>query len=124
MKHIMESHYGIKKCLYKIIDKTGLIKRWVCSYMCYHIKTIDEKVLNLEHKKWFYPVDRKLNYHYSVYDLYDLSIEKARKLINLIDSSLDKDDKEINKVLKEIGDLSYCTGKRWDKEYKKIEYEY
>ena len=124
MKHIMESRLGIKKFLYKLIDKTKLLKRWELSNTCYHIKELDYSVLNLEHKKWFYPVDKNTNYHYSVYDLYDISILKAKKLIELIEDALNKDDKTINKVLKEIGDLNYSTGKRWDKKYKKREYEY
>ncbi len=124
MKHAMESHYGIKAFIYKLIDKTNIMKKRKLGVTCYYIKEIDKKVLNLEHKKWFYPVDKKINYHYSVYDLYDLSVEKARKLINLIDEGLDKDEKTIANILKEIGNNSYCTGKRWDKTYKHEEYEY
>ncbi len=124
MRHAMESHYGIKALGYKIIDKTNLIKSVKLTSICYYIKKIDKKVLNLEHNKWYYPVDRKVNYHYSFYDLYDLSIERARNLINLIDKALNSDEKEVVKVLKEIGNLSYYTGKRADKEYKKEEYEY
>ena len=124
MAHGMESHLGIKKFVYKLIDKTNLVKKWVLGNNCYYIKNIDYKVLNLEHKKWFYPADKKRSYHYSVYDLYDLCIEKARKLIYIIDNAIEKDDKKINKALKEIGNLSYITGKRWDKEIKKLEYEF
>ena len=124
MKHIMESRLGIKSFFYKIIDKTKLVKRWTLNNNCYYIKKIDKRVINLEHKKWFYPVDKKMNYHYSVYDLYDLAIEKARVLINLINESLTEDDKTIKKVLKEIGDLSYTTGKKWAQKYKHMEYEY
>jgi len=72
-------------------------------------------VLNLNHEKWYYPVDKKINYHYSFYDLYDISIEKARKLINELDNALDKDEKTVNKVLREIGNLSYKTGKSINK---------
>ncbi len=124
MKHGFESHFGIKRGLYKIIDKTNLVKALNFSPLCYNKKELDKSVLNLEHNKWYYPVDRKINYHYSFYDLYDLSIEKARKLINMIDEALDKDDTSINKVLKEIGDNSYCTGKKAGKKYKNQIYEF
>ena len=124
MKHIMESRWGIKSFFYKIIDKTKLVKRWNINSNCYYIKKIDNSVLNLEHKKWFYPVDKKVNYHYSVYDLYDLSIEKARNLINLVDEALVGDDNAIKKALNEIGDLSYTTGKKWSQKYKHMDYEY
>ncbi len=124
MKHVMESRLGIKAFIYKLIDKTKLFKRWELTSTCYYIKKIDKSVLNLEHKKWYYPVSRQVSYHYSFYDLYDLSIEKARKLINLVDKALKSDDKEITKALKEIGNLNYCTGKNVDKSYKKLIYEY
>ena len=124
MKHGMESHFGIKAFIYKLIDKTKLVKKCELASVCYYIKKLDKSVLNLEHKKWYYPVTKKISYHYSFYDLYDLSIEKARKLIKTIDNALDKDDKEINKVLKEIGNLNYCTGKDALKTYKTWNYEY
>ena len=67
-------------------------------------------MLNLDHKKWVYPVDKKISYHYSFYDLYDVAIVKAIKLITLLDQSIDKDEKTIRKALKEVGNLHYGTG--------------
>ncbi len=124
MKHIMESHFGIKDFLYRLIDKLGIVKKWVLKNYSYYIKEIDESVLNLEHNKWFYPVDKKVSFHYSVNDLYDLCIERARTLINNIDEALNGDEKMVKEVLKDIGDLSYTTGKKWDKEFKNWEYEF
>lgn len=115
MKHGMCSRFGIKNIVYKFIDFLKIDKYGKLYYYSYHIKKLDKKVLNLEHQKWCYPVDKKISFHYSFYDLYDISIEKARKLINDIDKALDKDDKDIKKVLREIGNLSYKTGKNLNK---------
>lgn len=115
--HIMMSRFGIKYHIYRLLDKVHITKKCTLANYCYYIKTLDTSVLNKERNKWYYPVDKKVNYHYSFYDLYDVSIEKARVLINRIHHALDKDDKEIKKVLREIGNLSYSTGKNANKDY-------
>lgn len=115
MKHGMSSRFGFKKMMLCFFDSLHILKNRKYSNCSYYIKNLDNSVLNLEHKKWFYPVDKKISYHYSFYDLYDISIEKARKLINDLDNALDKDDKSVNKVLREIGNLSYKTGKNINK---------
>lgn len=115
MKHGMCSRFGIKKIIFKFIDLLKIDKYGKLANYSYHIKKLDYKVLNLEHNKWYYPVDKKISYHYSFYDLYDVAIEKARKIINDLDSVIDKDDKSIKKVLREIGNLSYKTGKNINK---------
>lgn len=113
-KYFMCSRTFIKKALYKFIDKTHLIKKDLAG-KCYYIKTLDNTVLNLEHNKWYYSVDKKISYHYSFYDLYDVAIERARKLINTLDNALNSSEKDLNKVLREIGNLSYTTGVNVDK---------
>lgn len=115
--HGMSSRWGIKYYIYKFLDLFNISKKMYFKDACYHIKKLDYTVLNNEHKKWYYPVDKKISYHYSLYDLYDVAIEKARTIINHLDSALDKDEKEIKKVLREIGNLSYSTGKNADKHY-------
>ncbi len=114
-KYIMCSRFGLKKIFYRFIDFFRINKTDRLKYYSYHIRKLDMNVLNLNHEKWYYPVDKKINYHYSFYDLYDISIEKARKLINELDNALDKDEKTVNKVLREIGNLSYKTGKSINK---------
>ena len=120
-KYFIRGHknyrFGIKYFIYKILDFFKASKKRVFANVCYFIKKLDYTVLNLEHKKWYYPVDKKISYHYSLHDLYDVSIEKARKIINLLDNALDKEEKEVKKVLREIGNLSYSTGKNVDKYY-------
>lgn len=109
-KYFMSSRFGFKKFVLKVFDKLHLVKSLKLQYLNYRVTKFDKSVLNLEHNKWFYPVDKKINYHYSFYDLYDVALVKATKLIKLIDDALDKDDKTIKKVLKEIGNLGYGTG--------------
>ncbi len=124
MTHGMCSRFGIKAHIYSLIDWTGIIKSKKLRNLCYYIKKIDKSVLNLDHKKWLYPVDKKINYHYSFYDLYDLSIEKARNLINDIDSALNKNEKELKRVIRSIGNISYATGKNSNKYYHMKYFEY
>ena len=108
-KHLFSSRFGFKKGIYAFLD---WIPVWPFKLqnLCYYVPKLDYKVLNLEHKKWYYPVDKKISYHYSFYDLYDVAIVRAVKLITLIDEALDKDEKTIKKVIREIGNLSYTTG--------------
>ena len=125
MKFGMESHTGIRHSVFKFVDKLNIIKDKKLACCNYYIRNIDVSVLNVEHKKWFYPVDPNTSYHYSVMDLYDLCIEKARKLINLVDNALySGDDKLIKNAIKEIGDIDYSTGKKANKKYKKLTFEY
>lgn len=109
-KHIMMSRFGIKKNIYKVIDKIHIFPKIKLQNYCYFVSKPDYSVLNLEHKKWYYPVDRKINYHYSFFDLYDVAVIKAVKFITLIDEVLDKDEKALKKALKELGNASYLTG--------------
>ena len=106
----MSSRFGIKKRCYVLFDLTHIAYPLKLQYLCYYVKKLDYSVLNLEHKKWYYPVDKKISFHYSFYDLYDVAVVKAVKLIAFIDEVLDKDDKAVKKVLKEIGNLGYGTG--------------
>ncbi len=125
MRYAMEVHTWFKYYLYKIIDKLHIFKDKKLTCCSYYIRNIDISVLNVEHKKWCYPVDNKTSYHYSMIDLYDLCIEKARKLINLIDEAINSNDEKIlNKAIKEIGDIDYSTGKRANKKYKKLTFEF
>ena len=108
-KHFMSSRFGIKKKAYVVIDALHILPICLQNF-CYYVRRVDKSVLNLEHKKWYYPVDKKINYHYSFYDLYDVAVVKAINLITLIDHALDKDEKTVKKAIKEIGNLGYGTG--------------
>ena len=108
-RHFMNSRFGVKKAIYKLIDKIPVCPIKLQNH-CYYVSKLDYSVLNIEHKKWYYPVDKKISYHYSFFDLYDVAVVRAVKLITLIDEAIDKDDKTIKKVVKEIGNLGYGTG--------------
>lgn len=124
LRHVMTSRFGIKFRVYKLFDLLHLSNRCYLANYCYYIRNLDYTVLNKEHKKWCYPVDKKTSYHYSFYDLYDVAIEKARCIINDLNEALNKDEKEIKKVLREIGNLSYATGKNADKQCNMKYFEY
>jgi len=115
MRFGMCSRFGVKKAIIRFIDFLHIFKGSKYANANYHIKKLDMSVLNLEHKKWCYPVDKKINYHYSFYDLYDISIERARNIINELNRVIAKDEKEVKKVLRNIGNLSYSTGKNISK---------
>ena len=80
-KYFMMSRFGIKKKLYSFVDLFHVVPSVMLQNHCYYVSRIDTSVLNLEHKKWYYPVDRKISFHYSFYDLYDIAIIKAIRLI-------------------------------------------
>lgn len=108
MKHGMCSRFGIKKFLFRFTNLFPISIKLTSAN--YHIKKLDYKVMNREHNKWLHPVDKNINYHYSFDDLYDIALETAKKYITALDTALNGNDKEIKKVLKEIGDKSYATG--------------
>ena len=109
-KRFMMSRFGIKKKIYSFVDLFHVVPPIKLQNLCYYVSKIDTSVLNLEHKKWYYPVDRKISFHYSFYDLYDVAIVKAVRLIQMVDDALNKDEKAVKKALKEIGNLGYGTG--------------
>lgn len=109
LKYFMRSRFGVKKLLYKVVDFTRLIHIDLASN-CYYTPKLNNNVLNLEHQKWCYPANKNKSYHYSFYDLYDIAILRANKLITLIDNFLLTENGDIKSLLKEIGDLSYTTG--------------
>ncbi len=109
-KYLMSSRLGIKKRLYKLIDFFHIIPNIKLQNHCYYVLKLDYQVLNIDHNKWYYPVDRKISYRYSFFDLYDIAVIRAVKLISIIDQNIDKDEKTIKKIIREIGNLDYGTG--------------
>ena len=109
-KYCMQSRFGIKKKIYQFIDVTHIVPSIKLQNFCYHVSKIDYSVLNLEHKKWYYPVDKKISFHYSFYDLYDVALVRAKKIITLLDQVIDQDEVKVKKAIKEIGNLGYGTG--------------
>lgn len=105
---------GCKKAFYQIID-------WICPKsllrkvpLSYHINKKGKKeFLNLEHKKWYNPTDKRTKSNESLLELYTKALGKTTKMIQEINQYLYYDEK-IN-LKKVIGNLSYETGKDCDK---------
>lgn len=115
-KYINYDKYGIKRKIYKIIDKilnNHLIK---LEELSYHIENYEYiKYLNTNKTTWNHPSSNK-EYNYSFNELYNISIDKCIKTITKIDDMINTNinKKEIFKLF----NLSYITGlnyKRNDK---------
>ncbi len=107
--HGMASRFGLKKPIYKLIDILNIYPKERLTYHCYYIKKIDNKTLNLKHKKWCYPVGKNKAYHYSFYDLYDIALLKAKDYINAIDKNL-RENKPLDDIIASLKNINYCTG--------------
>ena len=101
--------YGIKKIAYKLVDKIYYHRNTNYEYISTYIKQPKINYLNIEHKKWVYPSDKKIKMNDSFIDLYDKSLVRAKELIETAYKVLNKKAK-----LKEfediIGNLSYVRG--------------
>ena len=105
---------GLKKAFYQIIDWTfpkSFLRKVPLSY---HINKKEKKeFLNLEHKRWYNPTDKRTKSNESILDLYIKALGKTTKMIHEINQYLYY-DKKIN-LKKVVGNLSYETGKDCDK---------
>lgn len=105
---------GIKKSFYKIIDLV-FPKYYLRKVpLSFHISNKDKKkFLNLEHKRWYNPTDKRTKSNESYLELYTKALYKTTKMIQEINQFFYY-DKKIN-LKKVIGNLSYETGKDCDK---------
>lgn len=105
---------GIKKGFYSLVDLVSpksLLRKVPLSY---HINNKDKKwFLNLEHKRWYNPTDKRTKSNESILELYTRALDHTSKMIQDINKYLYY-DKKIN-LKKVIGNLSYETGKDCDK---------
>lgn len=114
---------GIKKLFYRGIDLVSpksLLRKVPLSY---HISYKDKKwFLNLEHKKWYNPTDKRSKSNESILELYTKALAKTSNMIQEINQFLYY-DKKIN-LKKIVGNLSYETGKDCSKERKLKYFEF
>lgn len=114
---------GIKKLFYKEIDfisPKSLLRKVPLSY---HISYKDKKwFLNLEHKRWYNPTDKRSKSNESILELYTKALAKITDMIHEINQFLYY-DKKVN-LKKVVGNLSYETGKDCDKESKLKYFEF
>ncbi len=105
---------GIKKGFYSLVDLVSpksLLRKVPLSY---HINSKNKKwFLNLEHKRWYNPTDKRTKSNESILELYTKALDHTSKMIQDINKYLYY-DKKIN-LKKVIGNLSYETGKDCDK---------
>ena len=101
--------YGIKKIGYKLIDKVTPRNTFVFNYLSYNQSLEDtNNYLNLNHKKWNYPVDKKIVSIKSFYDLYDTALKDSLYIIKEINNYFYNNKKlDIDKLFK---NKSYITG--------------
>lgn len=100
---------GIKRILYKIIDKITNKQFGCLQAYSTHILKPNLSYLNKEHKTWNHPSNPDIKYNYSFEDLFDMSKEKAVKIIRELNKVL-YENKQIEDILKYIPDIDYSTG--------------
>lgn len=111
IRNVMTSRFGIKKFFYKIIDKPNIFKNYEFHNLCYHIKKLDCSVLNSNHNKWYYPCDLTISSNHSFYNLYDIALQKAQKLISITNDYLtNPKSQNLANILKEYGNIGYSSG--------------
>lgn len=107
--------YGIKKCVYSIMD-------FVCGDRCVKKKELSFNVdpnsklyyLNNDKNTWNNPCDINEKYDLSFTELYIKALDKASSIVNEVDEML-KNKNINNKRIEELfGNLHYGTGKDCD----------
>lgn len=81
-KHLRYDKYGIKRRIYKLIDKNKLKVRRT-TYLSYNFELNNEEFyLNTNNKQWYYLKDTSIKSNQSFDNLYEVVIDKASKIIN------------------------------------------
>lgn len=102
--------FGLKKMIYSFIDFILPDNHLRKVPLSYHISKKGKKdFLNLEHKRWYNPTDKRTKSDQSILELYTSSLWKCENMIKDINQYLYY-DKKIN-LKKVIGNLSYENGK-------------
>ncbi|MCM1052886.1 MAG: zinc dependent phospholipase C family protein [Ruminococcus sp.] len=111
-KYVLEDKLGLKKKLFRQIDKLTPNKSLVLENLSQHVTKVDEKIFNLEHKTWYNPWDNNIKSNESFFELYDkalkIGIELFEATYKYINNKIKEED--YKKVLK---DKSYVSGLSW-----------
>ncbi len=114
---------GIKKFGYSIVDfvcPRSLLRKVSLSY---NINTKNKKQwLNLEHKTWYNPTDKRTRSNKSLLEIYTHSLNKTVTMIKQINQYLYY-DKNIN-IKRIVGNNSYISGKDCDKQKELKHFEF
>ena len=102
-------NYGIKKNLYKCIDKLKPKNTFQFNSISYKSDNYDTyDFLNSNNNIWYYPVDNNISSNKAFLELYNDALKKAIDIINEINNYFFKNIKiDINKL---FNNLSYVTG--------------
>lgn len=103
--------FGIKRICYIFLDRILPKKQLKKEQLSYHINYKKKlHYLNFEKNEWNHPMDQYETYNYSFVELYHISLKKAVKIINDVNSVI-YDKCDINILNKTFENLSYRTGK-------------
>lgn len=119
-KFLIEDKTGIKKQIYKLVDKVSPKKEGIFANYSTHITKIDSSILNKEHKIWNNPCDKRISSNKSFFDLYNQALEECILLFDATDKFIHNQisEKEYKNILKA---KSYLSGLSW-KDTKEIQY--
>ena len=107
--------YGIKREIYKLIDKITDEKHLKIEVLSYNTNDNDiSNYLNLKREKWNHPGDILETYNYSFIDLYNISIEECVNCINDLNIILERKNIDEQIFTKHFKDLSYVSNKKWN----------
>ena len=105
----INDRFGLKRAIYKLIDKLTKNKFGSLSSYSTHILNPDISYLNLEHKEWNYPTKKDRTSKESFDDLYQKCIKNATFLIQQVYNVL-YNQEDIECLYDIIEDLSYSNG--------------
>lgn len=100
---------GIKRAIYKLIDKITNKKFGYLEAYSTHLLNPDYSYLNLEHKTWNHPSNKELIYKDSFKDLYSKSLKTSLNIIKHINEVLYQ-EAPLSSLKKVIPNLDYATG--------------
>lgn len=111
-KFLIEDKTGLKKKIYRLIDKITSTKEKPYEHFSSHITTINKNYLNEEHNTWINPWNKEKTSNSSFLDLYEQAIEEGIKLLTATHQFLNNQISiaDYKKILK---DNSYLTGLPW-----------
>lgn len=106
---IRKDKFGIKKMIYKILDKFLIIFNFKLEYYSHYSKSINKSFLNLENKEWFNPKNKEIIFNYSWNELFEQAERKCITIINLCHKYF-KNQLSLKKLKYEIPNISYTNG--------------
>lgn len=105
----MFDKYGFKKKLYMFIDLFTPKSAFCLKSLSYHLDNYEKlDYLNNNHKKWYYPVDKKISSCESFLELYEKSLKECIFIIDNVNKYFFEDKKiDIDSL---FHNRSYVTG--------------